>query len=343
MLRRRFLLPGLALATLCGGLALAPDLPAQDNPPVVKLGYFNGPRPWILAKADGSFDQAFGTKVEWLAFPSGAAALSALAAKEVDISRLGSSGTVAGIARKLPIEFIAISGVIATSERLIARKDIASVKGLEGKTVAYPPGSTAHYALQATFKVHQVDVAKVRQVELKPAEMLAAWQRGDIHAAYVWGPFSHHLEKENGHQLLATKDLQKDGYFMWNNYVVRKEFAEKYPHIVVKFLQVFEGTIDRYYKDPDGSAQIIAKHLDQNVDFAKDTLKGLEYIRFKDQLQSRWIGGGGADTASSNIAKAMMDTAQFLAQLGDLKKTDVPASFAPAINVTYMQKAVAGK
>ncbi|HET9413653.1 MAG TPA: ABC transporter substrate-binding protein, partial [Pseudolabrys sp.] len=275
-MRRRFgLLIGFAVAAL-GTMSLEPlSALAQENPPAVRLGYFNGPRPWILAKADGSFDKAFATKVEWVLFPSGAAALSALAAGEVDISRLGSSPTVAAIARKLPIEFIAVSGVIATSERLIARKTVPNVKALEGRAVAYPPGSTAHYALQAAFQVHKVDVPKVRQVELRPAEMLAAWQRGDIDAAYVWGPFSHQMEAANGHQLLVTKDLQSHGYFVWNDYVVRKEFAERYPHIVVKFLQVFADTVDRYKKDPNGSADIIAKTLDQNVDFARDTLAGL--------------------------------------------------------------------
>jgi taurine transport system substrate-binding protein len=163
-------------AVLASIATIATPVPvlAQDVPPVVRLGFFNGPRPWILAKADGSFDKAFGTKVEWINFPSGAAALSALAAKEVDISRLGSSPTVAAIVRKLPIEMISISGVIATSERLIARKGIDNLKALEGKTVAFPPGSTAHYALFAAFNAFKVDQPKVRLLELRPGDMLAA-------------------------------------------------------------------------------------------------------------------------------------------------------------------------
>jgi taurine transport system substrate-binding protein len=337
MLRKPLLVITAAIAA--GMWTIAAPVWAQDVPPTVRLGYFNGPRPWILAKADGSFDKAFGTKVEWVAFPSGAAALSSLAAKEVDISRLGSSPTVAAIVRKLPIEMIAISGVIATSERLIVRKDIANLKALEGKTVSFPPGSTAHYALLAAFNVHKIDQSKVRLLELRPGDMLAAWQRGDIHGAYVWGPFSHQMEAQNGHAILATKDLQPHGYFVWNNYVVRKEFAERYPGIVVKFLQVFANTVERYKRDPAGSAAIIAKALDQSVDFAKDTLAGLEYPPIAEQLDPRWLGTG-AGTANSNIAKAMADTANFLAQLGDVRRADIPASFGPALNSSYIAKAV---
>ncbi len=74
------------------------------EPEVVRLGWFGGPRIWTICKATNMFDKGMGTKVEWVQFPSGAAALTSLAAKQVDISRLGSTPTVAAIARKLPIE-----------------------------------------------------------------------------------------------------------------------------------------------------------------------------------------------------------------------------------------------
>lgn len=315
---------------------------AQDVPKVVRFGWFSGPRPWIIGKVEGLFDKRLGTKVEWLAFPSGAAALTAIAAKEVDIVRLGSSPTVAGIVRKLPIEMIAISGVIATSERLIGRKGINSVKELEGKRLAYPPGSTAHYALMAALKVNNVDVGKTKLLGLTPADMVAAWKRGDIDAGYVWGPFSHQMETDNGHELLASKDLWKSGYFVWNNYIVRKEFSQQYPALVVKFLQTFEETVKRYRQNPDEAARLIATHLDQKFEFARDTLAGLEYLPLKEQLTTKWLGNSQTKETAS-IAKSMADAANFLASLGDIRKQDIPASFAPYINTTYLEKAAEGK
>jgi taurine transport system substrate-binding protein len=114
---------------------------------------------------------------------------------------MGSSPTVAAIARKLPIELIAISGVIATSERLIAKKGIDNVAALKGKRIAYPPGSTAHYALMAALKVNNVAPKDVTLLSIAQAEMVAAWQRGDIDAAYVWGPFSHTMEGAGGKEI----------------------------------------------------------------------------------------------------------------------------------------------
>jgi len=282
--------------------------------------------------------KALGTTVQWINFPNGPNELSALAAGEVDIGRIGSVPTVSALVRKVPIEVIAVSGVIATSERLIVRKGIDSVKALEGHAVAYPPGSTAHYALLAAFKTHHVDITKIKQVQLKPGDLLAAWKRGDIDAAYVWGPFSQQLEAENGHAILATQDLQSSGYFLFNDYVVRKEFAEKHPDLVVKFLRTFAETVTRYKADPEGSAVIIAKELDQDPTASKETLAGLNYPPLAEQLTPAWLGTDqNPDTV---IAKSFSDTAHFLVEQGELRAEDIPASFAPFINTTFLKKAV---
>lgn len=308
----------------------------------VKLGWVGGPRPWIIGKAQGLFDKGMGAKINWVQFPSGAAIISALGAKEVDISRIGSSPMVAAMARGVDTYQIAVSGAIATSERLIAKKNILNISSLEGKKIAYPPGSTAHYTLLAALKVNKVEVAKTKLLGLKPAEMLAAWKRGDIDAAYVWGPFSHQMEGEGGHQLLTTKELRKHGYYAWNSYVVSKEFADKHPDMVVKFLKVFQDTVNMYKADPDKWAKFISQHLDQPYEASKDTLAGLEYPPFKEQLTTEWLGDPRT-TEQANLTKAMMDVANFLVELGDLRKQDVPKSFGKYNNMTFMEKVVKGE
>lgn len=328
----RLIAAALSTALVLFGSAVSTAIAAE--PEVVRLGWFGGPRPWVIGKANGMFEKSFGTKVEWVQFPSGAAALTSLAAKQVDISRLGSTPTVAAIARKVPIEFIAISGIIVTSERLIAKGGINSVADLKGKRVAFPPGSTAHYALMAALKVNNIAPNQLTLVSLTPADMVAAWKRGDIDAGYVWGPFSHTMEGDGGKQILATEQLQKNGYYVWNDYVVRKEFADKYPEIVVKFLQTFQQTIDMYNKDKEGMVKLVAQHLNQNESAVRDTMAGLYFPPLKEQLSNKLLGEGGT------IAPAMLDTARFLVELGDLKQSEVPPSFKPFINTSYMERAV---
>lgn len=340
--RLRAALPALlSAATLINA---APAAQAQDLPPEVRFAYAGGPRVWVLGKIDQSFDKAFGTKVRWIPFASGADVLSLFAANEIDIARFGSSPAVAGITRRLPIEIIGVPEVIATSERLIGRaaKGVNSLKDIEGKTVAYPPNSTAHYALEAAIKAHKLDKSRIKLVPLKPAELVAAWKRGDIDAGYVWGPFSQQLEADGGKEVFATKQLQKDGYLVYNNFAVRKAFADKHPDIVVKFLRVYQEKLEQYQRDPEGSTVAIAKHLSIPVETARSVLTGLEYASLKDQLTPAYLGQG-ATAPSAGISRATKDTANFLADIGEIRRADIPDSFVPFINTSYASRALAGQ
>ena len=163
--------------------------------------------------------------------------------------------------------------------------------------------------------------------------MVAAWKRGDIDAGYVWGPFSHTMEGDGGKQILATEQLQKNGYYVWNDYVVRKEFADKYPEIVVKFLQTFQQTVDMYNKDKEGDGQAGRSTLEPERGQCATRWPACTSAA-KGTAVEQLLGEGGS------IVPAMMDTARFLVELGDLKQSEVPPSFKPFINLTYMERAV---
>lgn len=127
---------------------------------------------------------------------------------------------------------------------------------------------------------------------------------------------------------------------MFNNFVVRKEFADKYPELVVKFLRVVQAKVDQYKADPEGSAQLIAKHLDIPLDTARSTLAGLQYPSLAEQLSPAYIGNASTK-ADSRITRAYKDTANFLADIGEVRKADIPDSYAPFINTSYLQRALA--
>ncbi|RMX04888.1 taurine ABC transporter substrate-binding protein [Corticibacter populi] len=335
----------MAVVLAAAALASSANVWAQEGIKEVRFAWAGGPRAWVLGQIDKSFDQAFGVPVKWVGFNSGADVLSLFAAKEIDIARFGSSPAAAGIARKLPIEVIGTPEIIATAERLIVKNGIASIKDLEDKRVAYPANSTAQFAFELAVKLdgNGADRSKIRTVALKPAEIVSAWQRGDIDAAYVWGPFSQQLEAADGKEIYATQNLARHGVLVFNNFVARKEFAEKNPELIVKFLQVAQQKIDEYTADPEAASQKIAKHLDIPVDTVRSTLGGLQYPSIQEQLTPDYLGDSHTK-ASSRIARSYQEAAEFLAAIGELRKSDVPASYAGAINTRYLEEAAkAGK
>lgn len=309
-------------------------------PEEVRIAYGGSSQVLVLAKVDGSLEKALNTKVKWVQFATGADALSYFASDAIDIANFGSNPAVAGIVRKLPIEIFGIAGVIATSERLIAKEDIKTLKDIEGKRVAYPPNSTAQYALDAAIEVNKIDRSKVKLIPLRPSEMMAAWKRGDIDAGYVWAPFAQELEVSGGHSIYATKQLQEGGYLIYNNYVVRTEFAKAYPDLLSKFLHVHQQKVDEFKHDPVKAAAIVAKDVGAPVNTATNTLSGLEYPTLAEQATAKWLGDG-SDTDNSGIGKAVHKTADFLESIGQIRKRDIPESFDKSININYLKKSLA--
>jgi taurine transport system substrate-binding protein len=332
--RRRLLKASLALAAAsAAGVTRAAGLPAS-----VRLGFAGQPRAWVLGKTDNSYDKALGVPIEWVSFPSGAQGLTLLASGQIDIAVFGSSPIAAGLVRKLPIKIIGSPEIIATSERLIVRKGITDIRQLEGKTIAYPPGSTPQYAFEAAVRAFKLDSSKIKRLSLTPGEAFAAWRRGDIDAAYLSGPAWNNLLADGGVQLLASQDLQKYGYFVWNSAVVRTEFAERHPDLVVKYLRESQNVIGRYQADPQAAAQALGKALGAPVDATLETLAGLSYPSLITQLTPAFWGSG-LDTPDAQLVKALADTARFLAETGQIKAADIPSSFAPFVATDLMVKA----
>lgn len=311
---------------------------AQELPSEVRFGYLNGPRPWILGKIDKSFDEAFGTPVRWRSFESGPPALDALAAGEVDIVRVGSVPATSAIIAQAPIKVIALSGIIDKSEKLIAKLDVKSVKDLEMKSVATVFGSTTHYALLAAMNAYGVDSSKVKIVSVNPSEHLSLWEKGEISASYLWGPYWYDMMEHGGHVLLNSGDLNFHGYYLFNAYVVSMDFAEKYPEIVSKFLQIHQLKVDEYNLDHEAAALKIATELGQEPDAVLQTLDGLYYPSISEQLNIEWLGSG-KDTQESAIAISFKDQADFLESQALVNRHDVPHSFSPYIDVSFLREA----
>jgi taurine transport system substrate-binding protein len=337
--RRRLLAAG-------AGAAAAVGLPrafaqAEAKPPGIRLGVATIPKIWAAGRYDGSYDKELGVASKWVTYDSGAVLLPMFAAGEVDLAILGSPPICASIARKLPIKLIGVPEIINTSERLIGRENIRTLKDLEGKRVAFPGASTLHYALEAALKANGVDSSKVRRLTLGQAEIVAAWRRGDIDAAYLAGPFWSDLLANGGHQVIASGELQPKTY-VWNGVIVRNEFAEKYPGTVAKTLQTMQAMYNRYKADNAGFAEQLAKNFSANPEATKQSLAGLIYPTFEEQLTPKYLGSG-TDTATAPIVKSMDDTGRFLAELGEIRSDSVPRSYAPYVDVALMRRAFPAK
>ena len=192
------------------------DQPGQQaDKPTIRVGYQSFPSGDLIVKNNRWLEEALPDyNIKWTKFDSGADVNTAFIAKELDFGALGSSPVARGLSAPLniPYKVAFVLDVAGDNEALVARDgiNINTIAELRGKRIATPFASTAHYSLLAALNQNGLSPSDVQLVDLQPQAILAAWERGDIDAAYTWLPTLDQLRK-TGEDLITSRQLAKDG------------------------------------------------------------------------------------------------------------------------------------
>lgn len=302
----------------------------------VTIAYQTTAEPSKVAQADGAYEKASGWNIDWRKFDTGADVIAAIASGDVQIGYVGSSPLAAAASRQLPIETFFIAVQIGASEALVVRDKagIAKPQDLVGKKVAVPFVSTTHYSLLAALKHWGIDPKSLQIVNLRPPEIAAAWERGDIDAAYVWDPALGKI-KASGKVLTDSAQVAQWGAPTFDAWIVRRDFAEKQPKFVQTFAQVTAETYAAYRANPKAwgakspQAAKIAQLTGANPDEIPELLRGSTFPLAKEQVSAALLGGG--------TSKAIADTAAFLKEQG--KVENVLGDYSSYVNPHFVKAA----
>ncbi|WP_151719493.1 taurine ABC transporter substrate-binding protein [Gemmobacter serpentinus] len=316
----------LTLAALLAGVSL----PAFAE--TLRIGWQQIVEPSRVPQADKTYEGATGAEVEWHLFGGGADVIAAVAAGSIDIGYVGSSPLTAAASQGLPVEAIYIVGNIAEAEAL-AVKGIDKPEDLKGKKIATPFVSTAHYSLLTALKHWGVAPSDVSLLNLRPQEIAAAWERGDIDGAYIWDPVLNQIKTAGGTVLADSSAVAEWGGPTFDAWIVRKDYAEKHPDIVTAFVKVTGDATDAYLANPaawgadSAQAAKIAELTGAPAADVPALLKGYVFAGLKDQTSDKFLGGA--------TAQAIKATAAFLQEQGAATALEdyagnVNASFAAA-------------
>ncbi len=277
----------------------------------VTVAYQTSAEPAKVAQADNTFAQASGATVNWRKFDSGASVLRALASGDVQIGNIGSSPLAVAATQQLPITAFLLASRLGNSEALVVKKGIDDPRQLIGKRIAVPFISTTHYSLLAALKHWGIKPSEVHLINLQPPAIIAAWRRGDIDGAYVWAPAVNELEKD-GKILTDSSQVGQWGSPTLDVWVVRNDFAQQHPEVVIAFArsalnaqQAYLANPDAWLKQPDNLSKLSRLSGVSERDVAV-LVKGNTYLTA--QQQQAQLG--------QPVNQAIVDTALFLKEQG---------------------------
>ena len=284
--------------------------------------------PLRLVMESGEVEKATGYKINWRMFSGGGDVIRAMASGDVHMGEVGSSPLTAAASQGQDLKVFWVSADIADAEALVAREGsgVNGIKDLAGKRVGVPFVSTAHYQLIAAMQKEGVDASKVNVMNMRPPEIAAAWERGDIQATFVWDPV-----------LAKVKAIGKMGFPTFEGIAVNAKWAAENEAFMVAFVkalnrasaEVRDGLPTWTAESPQIKA--IAKWTKANPGDVKAAMSLYKFPSAQDQLTPQWFGGG--------IDKAMVNTAGFLKSQNRIQ--EAKPSYAANITDAYVKKASA--
>ncbi|MEM8744277.1 MAG: ABC transporter substrate-binding protein [Pseudomonadota bacterium] len=269
---------------------------SADKPEEITVAYFlEWPTANQVAQLEKTYDKELGVKVNWRAFGNGNEMTQAMASGKVQIAySQGLVPYVVAASSGLPLQLVGVAVSYAEADNCVVSKASGitkkNAKELEGKKVGTPIGNVTHYKLLRMLDHLGVDATKVNMVQMNGADAAVAFARGDIVMGCAFGGPMLRM-KETGEYLMTAKEQEDIGIRVFDVISVTKEFADKHPELVQKFIDVTDKANAAYYKDKAAALPKIAKAAGMDKKAADDLLKMFSFPSKKDQASDAWLGG----------------------------------------------------
>lgn len=290
------------LSTLAVALATAATgALAQSSMTEVTVGYFlEWPMPFQYAKAMGEYEKAMGVKVNWVSFDTGTAMSAAMASGDVQLSvSQGVPPFVVAASAGQDLQIVDVAVSYADNDNCVVKAELEidkdSAKELEGKKVAVPLGTAAHYGFLKQMAHFGVDIGTMDIVNMAPPDGAAAFSQGELDMACGWGGALVRM-KEHGNVLLTGDEKTELGILVFDVTSGPASFIAENPDLVAKFLSVTAKANARWNAGDavDEMLPVIAKDAGMDLEAARGNLNSFQFPDVDAQLSEKWLGRNAA-------------------------------------------------
>lgn len=255
---------------------------------------------WYVADAEGLFKKN-GLDATITLFDRGGEGLNAVIAGQQDTAGNAETPVILVLEKGADILVPAMFTRAPTTIKMVAKSSIKTPQDFKGKTIGAPLGSVSEYVWDRYFDKHGVNKSEVKYVNVAAPEVVAALDRGDIDAFFLWEPFPTRALETSGNKVHLMATSADDGVYESSLFMqVSGSFAEQNPKAVENILKSLIEANEIIKKDPDKAGQITAKVTKMEVAQATKLVKEFKYDVLIDddtvnkfQEAAAWMQGKG--------------------------------------------------
>jgi sulfonate transport system substrate-binding protein len=199
-----------------------------------------------------------GVSVVWTSFMAGPPENESFFAGQQDIGIIGDTPVIVARSAGLDSRVVGIASTGPKALALIARQKskIRTVADLKGRKVAVTKGSYAHHLLFLLLKNAGLTPDDIKLVHLAPADLITAFNAGDVEAAVTWEPYLSRIEK--GNRRIADGTGIKQGAVV---FFTLDKFAKANPNLVVAVLKSYQRGYEYIQAHPKEAAVLISPEV----------------------------------------------------------------------------------
>ena len=268
----------------------------------ITVGYFlEWPMPFQYAKETGMYDEALGATVNWVSFDTGTAMSAAMASGDVQmVVSQGVPPFVVATSAGQDLQILDVAVSYADNDNCVVAEALEITKDnateLDGKKVAVPLGTAAHYGFLRQMDHFGVDVSSMEIVDMAPAEGAVALEQGAVDLYCGWGGALRRAT-EFGNVLLTGDEKTELGILVFDVTSGPAGWVAENPELVADFLKV-TAEANAMWADEANHAEmlpVIAADSGMDEEATMATISTFSFPTVEDQLSEAWLGGNAQD------------------------------------------------
>jgi NitT/TauT family transport system substrate-binding protein len=277
-----------------GARASAADL----KPYRVGFNAWIGSIAFFVAQDKGFFKEE-GLDVQTKSFSAPGDGLTPLIAGSLD-AHLSTADSVITVLDKAPgqLKVVYLTDTSSGADAIVAKKDIADIKGMKGKKVAATLGQCNQLLLEKALEKAGLSDKDIQLVNMNPDDAGAAFAAGKVDVAVTWEPWITKISGEKkGHVIFSSKETPN---LILDVLAISTKTAKTKSAETKAFLRALNRGYEFVQKSPDQAAAIAAKALEQKPDEVKAMLPKVSLYSGKKNLE---VLAGPAAKASAQVAQ----------------------------------------
>src|SRR3989344_9406148 len=288
---------------------------------VVNFGYsYNSGQIPGLIGVEKSFFKNNGLEIKSVILKGGKEVIEAMLAREIDIGLSSSSNIIPASSKTDKIIIIASTSYGGGRKRLMIREDleITNFNDLKNKKIAVRVASTQYKNLLKLIEEYNLTKSDFQILNMKGEDAIFALKTKDVDSYLCGEPDCATIEYNKiGYELLNFDKKETDPNFL----IVRREFLENNPNLVIKFVKGWSDTIEYVNNNLEESKKIFSDKSDVNLEIVEISTK---YITYDYQLYDF-------------IISSFKEDSEFLLNQGEIDKLP---NFDKIIILDYVNKII---